>query len=140
MVRGARAPQVCTAFAKGEGFTLRMPAADLPEWQTTDESGRVTNLPRPARGVRVWDAGARAYVAVDTQLSGAPSSAKDADEWYRKLIRALKGSPYLGSQKVDDLVTSTQNKLNTETGEVEALDPGTVDNKWTKLALAAKCA
>ena len=58
---------------------------------------------------------------------------------FSDLIRVLKESAYLGSKKVDELVTSTQNRLNAETGEVESLDPGTVDNKWTRLALAVKC-
>ena len=59
-----------------------MPEEELSAWQTTDESGRVTHLPRPACAIRVWDAATKAYKAVDGSLAGAPVSDEEVDKWH----------------------------------------------------------
>jgi hypothetical protein len=84
-----------------------MPEEDLPNYQTTNEKGKLTELPRPSLAVRRWDVDARKYVEVDNLLEGAPASDAEAEAWYKRVIATLKNSPYMGPENVDKMVTGT---------------------------------
>jgi hypothetical protein len=132
--RMLQAAPVGTAFARGRGFSLRMPEADLASFETVNEQGKVTQLPRPSIAVRVWDAEARQYTLVDNQLAGGPSTPEAAVAWYRGVVKILKGSPYLGPDNVDKLVTSTKHEWDGTTFHYP--DAGSFSNEWTDIVLA----
>ena len=50
--RQLQAGPTTRVYARGDGFSLRMPQAELPEWQTVNEKGKVSNVPRPAHDIR----------------------------------------------------------------------------------------
>ena len=124
---------VCTVYARGTGFTLRMPAADLEAFQTINEEGKITNLPRPAVAVRVWDGAARAYKSVEEKLTGAPVGPDAADAWYVDVIKRMKANMYLGSKNVDELALSTQHEYN---AAHDLVFTGNFSNHWTDLVVA----
>lgn len=127
---------VGTAFARGRGFSLRMPEADLDAFKTVNEQGKVTELPRPSIGIRVWDAEAREYRPVDNQLAGGPANEEERVAWYQTVIKKLKASLYLGPDNVDKLVTSTKHEYDGTTFTYP--DAGSFSNKWSEIALATK--
>ena len=125
---------VCTLYAKGKGFSLRMPDAEMEQFQTINEQGKVTNVPRPAAAIRVWDASARRYASVDTALAGAPATAEATSAWYVGIVKKLKASNWLGPKNVDDLATSTKHEYNAAQDLVFP-DAGSFSNKWVELVV-----
>jgi hypothetical protein len=57
-----------------EGFSLRMPAAQVQEWVMKNDKGQLVDINRPAFAARVWNAETRCYDAIDVTLDGAPRS------------------------------------------------------------------
>jgi hypothetical protein len=57
-----------------EGFSLRMPAHEVPEWVMENDKGVTVDINRPAFAARVWNAESRSYDAIDVTLDGAPRS------------------------------------------------------------------
>jgi hypothetical protein len=105
-------------------------------FQTVNEQGKVTDLPRPSTGVRIWDAETKQYCSVSNKLDGGPANEEAAVAWYQKTVRTLKASPYLGSANVDKLVTSTKHQFDGNTFGYP--DAGAFHNKWSELAVATK--
>jgi len=127
---------VGNVFAQGRGFTLRMPEEDLEQFQTVNESGKVTHLPRPSVAVRAWNAETRSYDDIPNRLEGGPASVEEAEAWYAQVIKGLKNSPYLGPERVDQLVTSTAHEWDEPNENWVFPTAGTFSNKWTEIALA----
>ena len=134
--RMLQASPVGSVFARGRGFTLRMPESELAHYETVNEQGKVTNLPRPSVAVRVWNAGSRTYEDLPNGLQGGPSSVEEAEAWYAQAIKGLKNSPWLGSQKIDELVTSTGHEWDAEAQDFVFPTAGDFSNKWTDIAVA----
>jgi len=119
------------------GFSLRMPTQDLEKWQMINDKGEQVDIPREAHAVRVWNATTRSYDEVDGRLNGAPASGAAADAWFVKVVKKLKGSPYIGSELLNALVTSVS------TASMEALEKGDFPNgfegnfssRWTDLVV-----
>ena len=49
--RMLREGPVTSVYARGKGFSLRMPEHELKDWQTVNAKGKVSDLPRPAYAV-----------------------------------------------------------------------------------------
>jgi ubiquitin-protein ligase len=115
-----------------EGFALRMPAAEVEQWQMLNDKGELADIPRPAHALRVWDATERKYVAVDPFLDGAPRSNADLDAWFVDLVKRLKGSMYIGTELLDKLATSESHHFD---AALERPDEffGTFQNHWSDL-------
>merc|ERR1712166_148936 len=126
---------VCTLYAKGKGFSLRMPNAEMKDFQTINEQGKVTDVPRPATAIRVWDATARRYTSVETSLAGAPATPEATSAWYVDIVKKLKNSNWLGPKNVDDLATSTKHAYN-EAHDLVFPDAGSFTNKWVELVVS----
>lgn len=120
-----------------EGYSLRMPAEEISQWQTVDEKGEVQDILRPVHAVRVWDAGARLYKCVDATLDGAPTTPGETDEWFVGAIRKLKASHPQGSELLNRLVTSTStaDASALERCDFDAAFTGQFNNRWTELVL-----
>jgi len=69
------------------------------KYQVTDErTGKLIELPHPVKGLRIWDAKAQAYKAVETQLTGAPGPAESAKWWgdfIKEELNAKHGDEYI---------------------------------------------
>ena len=89
---GGRPPHV----KSHEGFSLRMPPEELPQWQTLGDKGDLQDIRRPSHALRAWDARARRYTPIDPTLDGAPSTPAATDEWYVGVVRKLASSHYIG--------------------------------------------
>merc|ERR1711974_438499 len=67
-------------------------------YQVTDErSGKLIKLPHPVRALRIWDASAQSYKAVEPRLGGAPEEA-EAEKWWKDFIQELSakhGAEYI---------------------------------------------
>ena len=127
-------------MASHEGFSLRMPAGEVPAWQVTNDKGELADVPRPAHALRVWSAEARRFVPIDATLDGAPRTATAIDEWFTSVVRKLKASPYVGGALLDALVSSTRTvrmeALEAVPPEYSVAFQGRVTNRWTRLVLA----
>jgi hypothetical protein len=121
-----------------EGFSLRMPKEDLPNWQMLNDKGKVQDIPRPAVALRVWSAEKRRYDQLDPTLTGAPLTSAAVDEWYAATVKKLKSSNYVGPELLDKLVTS-QKTVDMDAlldGKFDAAFEGRFSNRWTDLVLA----
>jgi hypothetical protein len=123
-----------------EGFSLRMPSDELPNWQMLNDKGELQDIPRPALALRVWSAEKRRYDQVDALLNGAPVTPAAVDEWYTRTVKKLKSSNYVGSELLDKLVSS-QRTVDMDAlmdGNFDAAFEGHFSNRWTELVLATK--
>ena len=123
-----------------EGYSLRMPPAEVPDWQMVNDKGDLVDIPRPCRAVRVWNAAARAYDVVGAELEGAPADAAAADAWFVGVVRRLKGSNFLGPDLLDALVTSTKTVSMEALGnrDYAAAFEGTFSSRWSQLVVDTK--
>mmetsp|Transcript_30781 Transcript_30781/g.80546 ORF Transcript_30781/g.80546 Transcript_30781/m.80546 type:complete len:1703 (+) Transcript_30781:130-5238(+) len=128
---------ICKLYAQGHERGLRMAEADLEKYQTVNDKGKVTNVPRVSLGVRVWNPVTRKYDVLDNDLKSAPNSEKAAEAWFCSVIAKLKGSPYLGPENVDAMITGTGQEYSAD-GTLVMLGAGSFKNKWTELALSVK--
>ena len=124
-------------IASHEGFALRMPAADLSDWQTLNDKGELQDIPRQAHALRVWDAASRTYLPISPTMKGAPTTAEATDAWFVDVVKKLKGSPYIGSALLDRLVSSkrTSSLEKMMGGALDEAFDGTFCNRWTKIVL-----
>jgi ubiquitin-protein ligase len=123
-----------------EGFALRMPASEVADWQMTNDKGELQDIPRPAIGIRVWNAETRSYDSLDPLLNGAPNTPEAVDAWYENVVRKHKSSNYMGSDLVDALVTSkkTVSMKELESRNLDGAFEGKFSNHWTDLCLRCK--
>eukprot|EP00927_Polykrikos_kofoidii_P016141 TRINITY_DN17257_c0_g1_i1.p1 TRINITY_DN17257_c0_g1~~TRINITY_DN17257_c0_g1_i1.p1 ORF type:complete len:245 (+),score=33.94 TRINITY_DN17257_c0_g1_i1:353-1087(+) len=70
----------------------------LSTYQVIDErTGKVIQLPHPASELRIWNASAQKYDAIDTQLTGAPGDG-EKDAWWQSFIdemNRIHGEEYI---------------------------------------------
>lgn len=120
-----------------EGYSLRMPPEDIPQWQTLDDKGEVQDILRPVHAVRVWNPEQRCYESVDATLDGAPTTPEATDEWFVETIKTLKASHPQGSELLNRLVTSlkTVDPSLVEECSFEGAFEGEFQNRWTDLIL-----
>jgi len=118
--------------ASHEGFALRMPPAEVPDWQMTNDKGELVDIPRPALNLRVWSPEDGAYNTIDPVLTGAPRTIEEAEAWFVSVVRKLKGSNYIGAEILDRLACSER----TVSTEPEFETAGGFSNKWTDLVVA----
>jgi len=123
-----------------EGFSLRMPPAEVQEWQMVNDKGDTVDIPRPCFAVRTWNAESRSYDEVSATLVGAPIGEDSTDEWFIGVIKKLKSSNYLGSDLLDALVTSkktvSMEALNTR--DIPNAFEGEYSSRWSDLVLGTK--
>jgi hypothetical protein len=71
------------------------------KYKVIDEhSGKSVDVPHQVSEMRIWNPSLRGYEAVDCSLVGAPSSDREAEEyWARKIsqLKELRGSDYIES-------------------------------------------
>jgi len=132
---GGRAPHI----GSHEGFVLRMPPQELPQWQTLGDKGDLQDIRRPAHAIRVWEPRERRYVPIDPTLDGAPTSEAATDEWYVGVVRQLAASDYIGPGLLRALVSSvkTASMEKLALGAFDEAFEGAFSNRWTELALGA---
>jgi hypothetical protein len=113
------------------GFSLRMPLEDVEKWQMVNDKGEMIAIPRAAHALRAWNPTTRSYDSIDATLDGAPTTPQAVDEWFCGIVKKLKASNYVGSQLLDDLVTSDR----TVSMDPQPIFEGKVNNRWTDLVL-----
>lgn len=120
-----------------EGFSLRMPKADLTQWQMINDKKEQVDIPRPVHAVRAWNPTTRSYDDVNVNLSGAPTTPEAADSWFVGVVKKLKQSNYIGSALLNALVTSkkTANMEALGQGDLEGAFEGEFSGHWTDLVV-----
>jgi len=132
-------------YAEGDKRVVRMPPAELSEWQNKivkDGKEKLMDIPRPVYKLRVWDADNRRYTPVSAALEGAPLTDAGMDQWYVDWIKRLKS--HMPGAWVDAMATSTRHATHSDIsrglGGVEPVDAGAFSNRWTKLCVATTTA
>ena len=121
------------------GHSLRMPAEEVDMWTITDHKGQLRAISRPAIALRVWSAIKLQYETVDPLMAGAPVTPEAVDAWYTEVVGKLKASPYLGSDLINNMVSCETYEIDPGTERPkEGSYCGKKENRWTKLAVAAK--
>jgi hypothetical protein len=130
---GGRPPHI----PSHEGFVLRMPADEIKDWTMVNDKGDLVDIPRPALHIRVWNAAKRAYDSIDPLLDGAPTTPQETDAWFIGVVKKLKGSPYLGPDLLNRLVTSIRHTdmERIMSGQYEGAFEGSYTNRWVELVL-----
>eukprot|EP01083_Nonionella_stella_P003676 10580_1 len=73
------------------------PEHEKKDWMVKDDHGKDVVIPRPVKGLRVWDVKGRCYKKVEAHLDGAPD-AKEAEKYWEDMLngfRAKQGADYI---------------------------------------------
>jgi hypothetical protein len=88
--------------------------AERAEWRIIDDNGRERKIPHPVHEMRRFDPATRAYVMVDSRLTGAPSE-DEAEAFWSQVLEELKAATLdkVGADFIDDC-------LRMDVGELKA--------------------
>ncbi len=114
-----------------------MPAEEIKEWTMVNDKGELVDIPRPALGIRVWNAKNLEYDSINPLLEGAPMTEEETDRWFVEVVKKLKASPYIGGDLLNRLATSVKHTDMDaiQRGEFEGAFEGKFSNHWTELVL-----
>ena len=79
------------------------PENEKKEWIVQDEHGKDVVIPRPVKGLRIWNVKDRHYEAVEAHLDGAPSADEAAKYWEDMLAKFRNER---GEEYINDLLAS----------------------------------
>ena len=103
---------------------------DREAWQVLNEdTGKVTDIPRPVTEMRQWNCETQSYEDFDTRLEGAPQQGDAAKAWFVDAVKFVK-------QNLGGMNTSLQiarlwsDELNEKMGQLG------FKNQWTELVLS----
>ena len=103
---------------------------DREAWQVLNEdTGKVTDIPRPVAEMRLWNCETQSYEDFDTRLEGAPDSGEAAKQWFVDAIKFVKKN--LGGMNTSlEIATVWSQELNEKMGQLG------FTNQWTDLVLS----
>jgi ubiquitin-protein ligase len=99
---------------------------DREAWQVlNEETGKVTDIPRPVTEMRFWNCEDQAYESMDSRLDNAPEGEEACMNWYVDVVKHVKSN--LGGLNTSlGVATVWSTNLNSKVGELQ------LQNKWTK--------
>lgn len=85
--------------------------SESSSWEV-DHNGKIVKLPRPVRGLRIWNANEGAYDSISPRMAGAPDEAEMESAW-KALLQELRGTlnPKYGDEFVDDCLSMSADEV-----------------------------
>eukprot|EP01084_Bolivina_argentea_P089767 161896_1 len=84
------------------------PQHEINDWMVKDDHGKDVVIPRPVKGLRIWNVKNRCYKQVQSHLDGAPNE-KDAQKYWENMLNQFRDQR--GVDYIDNLLASfKQNK------------------------------